>query len=127
VSRRIRTLIRFYKSFTIVLVAALVVSCSLVAPGRKRTGREAKLRDQLAVMRTAIDQYAADKGKLPKSLDELITAGYLREIPTDPITNKPDWKLITGEDPNGQGETGIVNIRSSSSEKSIDGQPYSEW
>ena len=121
---------RFYRSFTLILIAALVVSCSVVAPGRKeseRRGREARLRDELMAMRLLIDQYAADKGKLPKSLDDLLRAGYLREIPADPITKKPDWKLITGEDPNRPGETGILDIRSSSSEKSIEGQPYSEW
>jgi len=122
--------LRYYRSFTLTVIAALVVSCSVVAPGRKeneRRGREVKLRNELAAMRSLIDQYAADKGKLPKSLDDLLGAGYLREIPADPITKKPDWKLIVGEDPNRPGESGILDIRSSSSEKSIEGQLYSEW
>ena len=121
---------RFYRSFTLTLIAALLVSCSVVAPGRRasdRRGREAKLRDELASMRRAIDMYATDQGKLPRSLDDVVKAGYLREIPADPITQKPDWKLIMGEDPNQPGERGILDIRSSSSEKSIEGQPYSEW
>ena len=121
---------RHYRSFTLTLIAALVVSCSVVAPGRReseRRGREIKLRNELAAMRSWIDQYAADKGKLPQSLDDLVGAGYLREIPADPITNKPDWKLIMGEDPNRPGESGILDIRSSSSERSIERQPYSEW
>ena len=121
---------RFYRSFTLILIAALFVSCSLVTPGRKeseRRGREAKLRDELMAMRSLIDQYAADKGKRPKSLDDLLKAGYLQEIPADPITKQPDWKLIMGEDPNRPGETGILDIRSSSSERSIEGQLYSEW
>lgn len=119
---------RFYRSFTLTFIAALVVSCSVVAPGsRERRAREAKLRDELMAMRSVIDQYAADKGELPKSLDDLLKAGYLREIPADPITKKPDWKLILGEDPNRPGESGILDIRSSSSERSIEGQPYSEW
>ena len=123
-------MVRLYKSFTLTLIAALVVSCSLVAPGRKeseRRGREAKLRDELMAMRKAMDMHAADKGKLPQSLDDLLKAGYLREIPADPITKKPDWKLIMGEDPNRPGETGILDIRSSSIERSIEGQLYSEW
>lgn len=123
-------LVRFYTPFTLILIAALVVSCSLIAPGRnesERRGREAKLRDELASMRRAIDLYAADQGKLPRSLDDVLKAGYLREIPADPITKKPDWKLITGEDPNRQGEIAILDIRSSSIERSIEGQPYSEW
>lgn len=123
-------MVRFYKSFTLFLVAALVVSCSVVAPGRKdseRRGREAKLRNELMALRTAIDMYAANQGKSPKSFDDLLRAGYLREIPADPITKKPDWKLIMGQDPNAQGETGILDVRSSSNERSIDGQPYGEW
>ena len=121
---------RFYQSFTLTLIAASLVSCSVVAPGRReseRRGREAKLRDELMAMRSVIDQYAADKGELPKSLEDLLRAGYLREIPADPITKTPDGKLIMGEDPNRPGESGILNIRSSSIERSIDGQPYSEW
>ena len=123
-------MIRFYKSFALTLIAALVVSCSLVAPGRKqneRRGREPRLRNELAAMRKAIDDYTAAEGKLPKSLDDLLKAGYLRQIPADPITGKPDWKLIMGEDPNQRGEIGIIDVRSLSTEKSTEGQPYSEW
>lgn len=90
------------------------VSCSVVAPGRReseRRGREAKLRDELVSMRPAINMYATDQGKLPRLLDDVVKAGYLREIPADPSTKKPDWKLITGEDPNRQGGIAILDIR----------------
>ena len=50
-------------------------------------------------MRKLIDEYAADKGKLPQSLDELVTAGYMREVPKDPITDTADWAIATGDDP----------------------------
>jgi len=122
-------LMYFYRSVALALIAALVVSCGGL-PGRKaseRSGREVRLRDDLMAMRKAIDLYAADHAKLPKSLDDLVKAGYLRQIPEDPMTKKPDWRLITGEDPNRRGETGIIDIRSSSTERSIEGQPYSEW
>lgn len=89
--------------------------------------REAVLRDQLFQMRTIIDQYSADQGRLPQSLKDLVDGGYLRQIPEDPITQKPDWKLIMGEDPNSKGRVGIVDIRSSSSEKSTEGKPYNDW
>ena len=83
--------------------------------------------DDLLQMRKMIDQYAADQGKLPQSLDDLVKAGYLHQIPEDPITKKTDWKLITGEDPSSKGKRGIIDIRSSSSEKSTEGKPYNEW
>jgi Bacterial type II secretion system protein G. len=47
-----------------------------------------------------MDQFAADKGRLPQSLDELATEGYMREVPVDPFTNQKDWAITTGEDPN---------------------------
>lgn len=50
-------------------------------------------------MRSLLDQYAADKGKLPQSLDDLVTEHYLREIPKDPITDNKDWTVVTGDDP----------------------------
>jgi len=86
------------------------------------------LRDDLFRFRSLIDQYAADKGKLPQSLDDLVTAGYLREIPVDPITEKKDWNVITGEDPySSEGGSGVNDVHSSSSEVASDGTPYSDW
>ena len=120
----------FYRALALSLIAALAVSCGGVRSSyneSERRGREAMLRDDLMAMRRAIDMHAADQGKLPKSLDDLIKAGYLRQIPEDPITKKPDWKLIMGEDPNQPGATGVVDIRSSSTERSTEGKPYSEW
>ena len=75
--------------------------------------REAVLRDDLYKMRSLLDQYAADKGKLPQSLEDLVTESYMREMPEDPITGQTDWTVTTGEDPNstkgGQGlPTSIV-------------------
>ena len=78
-------------------------------------------------MRTMIDHYSADHGKLPQSLKDLVDRGYLRQIPKDPITEKPDWKLIMGEDPNSKGGVGILDIRSSSSATSTERTPYNEW
>ena len=85
------------------------------------------MRDDLSQMRKLIDQYAADKGKLPQSLEELARAEYMREIPDDPITGKKDWRVIIGEYPSGKDAKGIVDIRSASSNKSTEGTPYSEW
>jgi general secretion pathway protein G len=78
-------------------------------------------------MRKLIDQYAAVKGKRPQSLDDLVTAGYMREVPKDPITDNKDWTIATGDDPySTEGGTGITDVHSSSSEVSTSGTPYSE-
>lgn len=92
--------------------------------------RETVLRDDLIKMRALIDQYAADKTKLPQSLDDLVSAGYMREIPVDPMTNEKNWQVIMGEDPNStKGEQGVIDVKSASTEASseADGKPYSEW
>ena len=90
--------------------------------------REAVLRDDLYKMRSLLDQYAADKQKLPQSLDDLVTARYMRELPVDPVTGQKDWNVTTGEDPNSTtSEQGVTNVHSSSPDTSSEGTPYSEW
>ena len=90
--------------------------------------REAVLKDDLRTMRSLIDQFAADKGRLPQSLDDLVSEGYMREIPTDPFTGQKDWAITTGEDPNSlSGESGMTDIHSASAETSSEGTAYSEW
>ncbi|MEO7508701.1 MAG: hypothetical protein ABIZ95_15765, partial [Pyrinomonadaceae bacterium] len=66
--------------------------------------------------------------KLPQSLDDLVSAGYMREIPVDPITGEKDWQLITGEDPNStKGEQGVIDVKSASPEADYQGKAYSEY
>jgi general secretion pathway protein G len=90
--------------------------------------RESVLRDDLFQMRKLIDQYAADKGKLPQSLDELVSGGYMREIPEDPITGEKNWNVTIGEDPNStEGGQGVTDVHSAATDISSDGRPYSEW
>jgi general secretion pathway protein G len=90
--------------------------------------RETILKDDLFKMRSLIDQYAADKGKLPQSFEDLVSAGYLREIPKDPITDAKDWNVVMGEDPySTEGGSGVRDVHSSSGEVSTEGTPYSEW
>jgi len=86
------------------------------------------LREDLRVLRGMIKQYADDKGALPQSLEDLARTGYIRSIPEDPMTGKRDWKLTIGEDPKlAKGPKGVVDVHSSSSAKSSEGRPYSEW
>lgn len=114
-----------------IVISIIVILASVALPQYQKATRHARetvLRDDLFQMRKLIDQYAADKGKLPQSLDELVSAGYMREIPEDPITGEANWTIETGEDPASlEGGTGITNVRSTSSDTASDGKPYSEW
>jgi general secretion pathway protein G len=92
--------------------------------------REATLRTDLFHMRDAIDQYFADKGKYPASLDALVTDNYLRKIPEDPITRSAEsWQTVPAEpDPsNPSAEPGIYDVRSGADGTSLDGTKYSDW
>jgi general secretion pathway protein G len=92
--------------------------------------REAVLKEDLFRMRDAIDQYYADKNKYPASLQDLVSDGYLREIPKDPITDSADtWVIENAEpDPNNlAAELGVYNVRSGSEAVAMDGTKYSEW
>src|SRR6266851_3226 len=113
-----------------IVISIIIILAAVALPQYQKTimhARETVLRDDLFKMRSLIDQYAADKGKLPQSLDDLVTAGYLRELPTDPITDKKDWNVVTGEDPySTEAASGVNDVHSSSSEISTDGRPYSE-
>jgi general secretion pathway protein G len=90
--------------------------------------REAVLRDDLFQMRKLIDQHAADKGSFPHSLGDLVEAGYLREIPVDPVTEGRDWIVVPRPDPNAPGGVrAVVDVRSASTQISSEGTPYSQW
>jgi general secretion pathway protein G len=114
-----------------IVITIVIILAAIALPQYQRTilhAREAVLRDDLYKMRTLLDQYAADKGKLPQSLEDLIAGHYMRELPVDPITGEKDWTVETGEDPNStSGESGVINVRSASPDTSSEGTPYSEW
>ncbi|MDQ1729174.1 MAG: ral secretion pathway protein [Pyrinomonadaceae bacterium] len=114
-----------------IVITVIIILAAIVLPQYQRTilaTREAVLREDLFKMRALLDQYAADKQKLPQSLDDLVTAGYMRELPKDPVSGQPDWTVTTGEDPNSSsGEQGVTDVHSSSADVSSEGTPYSEW
>ncbi|HKR60623.1 MAG TPA: type II secretion system protein [Pyrinomonadaceae bacterium] len=114
-----------------IVITIVIILAAIALPQYQRTilqTRESVLRQDLYSMRKLLDQYAADKGKLPQSLDDLISEHYMREMPVDPITGEKDWAVETGEDPNStSGEQGVINIRSASPDTSTEGTPYSEW
>jgi general secretion pathway protein G len=122
------TLIELLIVMTIIAILATLAIPRFV--GAVRSAREAVLREDLSVMRTAIDSYTMDKQKAPQSLDDLIQAGYLRAVPDDPFTRSKDtWVTDTSDAMYSidQTEPGISDIHSGSDETGLDGQPYSSW
>jgi hypothetical protein len=88
------------------------------------------LRRDLFAMRDAIDQYYADKNKYPASLDALVSDGYLRKIPEDPITRTADtWQTVPAEpDPaNPSDAPGIYDVKSGAQGQALDGSNYADW
>jgi general secretion pathway protein G len=114
-----------------IVISIIVILAVIAMPQYQKSvihARETVLRDDLYHLRRAIDLYGADKGKLPQSLDDLVTAGYIREIPVDPMTNERDWQVVSGEDPSSlTSESGIIDLHSASTDISTQGTPYNEW
>jgi len=114
-----------------IVISIIIILAAVALPQYQKTimhARETVLRDDLFRMRSLIDQYSADKGKLPQSLDDLVSAGYMRDVPTDPITEQKDWNIVSGDDPySTEGGSGVIDIHSSSGEVSTEGTPYAEW
>jgi general secretion pathway protein G len=88
------------------------------------------LKEDLHVLRAAIDSYTMDKQKAPQSLDDLVQEGYLKEVPQDPITRSKDSWVTDSSDAMhslDQTEPGIDDIHSGSQDLGSDGQLYSSW
>src|SRR3974390_3307238 len=98
--------------------------------GAVKSAREAVLKEDLRVMRTAIDSYTMDKQKAPQSLDDLVQEGYLKVIPEDPFTkSRETWQTDISDALHSLDQTnpGIDDVHSGSQEQGTDGQPYSTW
>ena len=124
------------KGFTLLelmIVISIIVILAMIAMAQYsktvQAAKEATLREDLYTMRKMIDQYAADKGKLPQSLDDLKGAGYIHDVPIDPMTDAADWQTEFGEDIGSPDSSqGLVNVRSSSGDMdSLGEKRYSEW
>jgi general secretion pathway protein G len=117
----------------LIVVTLVIVLAAVGMPTYQNSvqrSREAVLREDLFRMRDAIDQYYADKTKYPQTLQDLVSDGYLREIPKDPITDSADtWVTVPAEpDPaNPIAEPGVYDVKSGSDKTSLDGKPYADW
>jgi len=92
--------------------------------------KEAVLKEDLFRMRDAIDQYHADKGNYPASLDELVSNGYMRKLPDDPFTGSAStWQTTPAEldASNPTAEPGLFDVKSGSEQTALDGSKYSDW
>ncbi len=91
--------------------------------------RESVLRANLSTLRNVISQYTLDKQKAPQSLDDLVTAGYLRQIPIDPMTHEANWEVVQEDVMMAvdQENPGITDVHSASSGTASDGTAYSTW
>jgi general secretion pathway protein G len=125
------------RGFTLVELLVVISLISILAAMGLVQYKNSILRTQESVLKTdlfrvrdAIDQYYADKGKYPASLDSLVSDGYLRKIPEDPVTKSTDtWQTIPAEaDPNNpSSEPGIYDIKSGAPGTALDGTNYSDW
>jgi general secretion pathway protein G len=125
------------RGFTIIelmVVMTIIVTLATIAMVQYRQSvqfaKESVLKDDLFKMRDAIDQYYADKNQYPPTLDDLVTAGYIRALPKDPITNSTStWQAVPAEpDPSSPSiAPGIYDVKSGSELTAMDGSRYSDW
>jgi general secretion pathway protein G len=125
----------------IIVIAIIGILAAIVVPNlqsRPQRAKEAVLKTNLFTMRDVIDQYYGDQGHYPPTLETLVEEGYLRRVPTDPMTGSSETWIVEYEeiDPDAppaetdvpeDGEPGIIDVFSGSEEVSLDGTPYTEW
>jgi general secretion pathway protein G len=118
-----------------IVVSILLILISIAVPQYRsavKRARESVLRQDLFTMRSVISQYTLDKQKMPQSGDDLVQYGYLKQIPTDPITNQSNWNWHTADEgtimsPDEQDQGGIDDVYSSSNDIGTDGVAYSQY
>ncbi len=125
------------RGFTLIelmmVISIILILVSIAAPIYKTAilhAHEAVLRDDLFTMRSLIQQYTLDKQKAPQSLEDLVSAGYIKQIPKDPFTGTADTWVTDQEDvllSVDQQQPGIVDVHSGASGSSSEGTAYSSW
>jgi general secretion pathway protein G len=115
-----------------IVITIMAILLTVAIPSYKQSilrAKESVLRQNLDTLRKTIDAYTYDKRKAPQSLDDLVSAGYLKKIPTDPMTNEPNWEAVAEDTMLSidQAEPGIDDVRSASTLQSSEGTPYNTW
>ncbi len=116
-----------------VVMAIISVLLAIALPIYQKSiirAKESVLRNNLFTLNTMIDEYSVDKQEAPQSLQDLVTDGYLRQIPEDPMTgNNQSWKLTMEDTPIGGSNAapGIFAVHSGSDKTSLEGTPYADW
>ena len=122
------TLIELFVVLSIVVILATLAMSQY--RNSIRYAKEAALRSDLFLMRDAIDQYYADKGRYPESLQALVSESYIRRVPRDPFTESGDtWTTVPADPEPGSGSTsaGIYDVKSGSPDIAMDGSRYADW
>ena len=110
-----------------VVLTIIGLLLSIVVPdyiGKVRRAEEAVLKENLTLMRDALDKHYADAGRYPGTLDELVSKRYLRTIPRDPLTQSSNWLVVGPTDPR---KGGVYDIHSVAKGNGSDGTPYERW
>ena len=111
-----------------IVISIISILATMAMPSFQRSlirAKETNLRRTLFIMRDTIDQYYADNGRYPDSLQDLETGKYIRQIPMDPFTGSSDtWITIP---PEGFAEGTVYDVHSGSNKVSLEGTPYNEW
>ncbi len=117
-----------------IVISIMLILVSIAVPNFTRSitqAREAVLRQNLFTLRDLISRYTLDKQKAPQSLADLVSAGYLKQIPTDPITGQPNWQVEEEEgtimSPDEQDQGGIVDVHSAAEQAGSNGVAYNTW
>jgi general secretion pathway protein G len=116
-----------------IVMAIIVILISIAIPQYQKSiirSKESVLKNNLFTLRQVIDEYTYDKQKAPQSLQDLVSAGYLRDIPLDPMTDSnQSWKTIMEDSLQSvnQTEPGIFDVKSGSDKTGLDGTPYGDW
>ncbi len=128
---------RAQRGFTLielmVVMAIMSILLAIALPIYQKSiirAKESVLRNNLFTLRTMIDEYTIDKQKAPETLQDLVSEGYLRQVPQDPMTGSSDtWKTIMEDTPVGGGSNppGIFDVRSGSDKTALDGTAYADW
>ena len=133
IGNRLRARRGFTMIELMIVMAIVVILISIAVPMYQKAllrAKESVLKNNLFTLRTVIDEYTYDKQKAPQTLQDMVTEGYLKEVPIDPMMgNNQGWRIVMEQAMQSvsQTEPGIFDVKSGSDAKSLEGTPYSEW